>query len=265
VSRDSPPSASVGQEAIPAITHGRTSQSVRRVARRIVGPLATTLIRNRPGNRAGWGTLRRLEPFSDHYGWDRGTPVDRFYIEQFLAGQGASIRGDVLEIRDSDYTDRFAGDHVCRRHVLDIDPANPQATVIADLCEPGTLGEHAYDSVVLTQTLHLLPDDEAALVNLWQALRPGGTLLLTAPCVSRIDNESPGSDFWRVTPLGFERQLAAVCPGADVVVRGHGNVLTAVGFLMGLACEEFEARELAHEDPRFPVLVSAVVRKPLAA
>jgi hypothetical protein len=45
--------------------------------------------------------LRRLEPFSDQYGWDRGTPVDRFYIDAFVAGQRAAIRGDVLEIRDS--------------------------------------------------------------------------------------------------------------------------------------------------------------------
>jgi SAM-dependent methyltransferase len=250
----------VGQDAIPAITRGRTAQSVRRVARRVVGPIATKLIRNRPGNRAVWGTLRRLEPFSDHYGWDRGTPVDRFYIDAFMAGQGPSIRGDVLEIRDSHYTDRYATAGVTS-HVLDIDRDNRQATVIADLCEAGSLAASAYDTVVLTQTLHLLPDDGVALANLWQALRPGGAMLLTAPCVSRIDNESPAFDSWRFTPVGFARRLAAACPGAEIGVTGHGNVLIAVGFLMGLAQEEFERHELEHQDPRFPLLVSAVVRK----
>jgi SAM-dependent methyltransferase len=252
------------QDAIPAISRGRTAQSVRRVARRIVGPIATKLIRNRPGNRAAWGTLRRLEPFSDHYGWDRGTPVDRFYIDAFMADQRAAIRGDVLEIRDSHYTDRYAGADVTR-HVLDIDRDNRQATVVADLCEPGSLAAAGYDAIVLTQTLHLLPDDETALANLWHALRPGGSLLLTAPCVSRIDNESPAYDTWRFTPVGFERRLAAACPGAQIAVTGHGNVLIAVGFLMGLAQEEFERHELEHHDPRFPLLVSAVVRKPAHA
>jgi SAM-dependent methyltransferase len=250
----------VRQDAIPAVSRGRTTQSVRRVARRIVGPVATKLIRNRPGKRAVWGTLRRLEPFSDQYGWDRGTPVDRFYVDAFIAGQRAAIRGDVLEIRDSQYTDRYAGADVTR-HVLDIDRDNRQATVIADLCEPGSLAASAYDAVVLTQTLHLLPDDEVALANLWQALRPGGAMLLTAPCVSRIDNESPAYDSWRFTPLGFERRLSAACPDAEVSVSSHGNVLIAVGFLMGLAQEEFERHELEHHDPRFPLLVSAVVRK----
>jgi SAM-dependent methyltransferase len=254
----------VPQDAIPAISRGRTAQSLRRVARRIVGPVATKLIRNRPGNRSVWGTLRRLEPFSDHYGWDRGTPVDRFYMEKFLAGHREWIRGDVLEIRDSHYTDRFAGADVTR-HVLDIDPANRQATVIADLCEAGSLTAAAYDTVLLTQTLHLLPDDEVALANLWRALRPGGAMLLTAPCVSRIDNESPAYDSWRFTPVGFGRRLAAACPGAEISVSSYGNVLIAVGFLMGLAQEEFELRELEHNDPRFPLLVTALVKKPAPA
>jgi SAM-dependent methyltransferase len=247
---------------VRAVRRGRAEQSLRRVARRLFGPAVTRMIRNRPGNRAIWGTLRRLEPFSALYGWDRGTPVDRHYIERFLAEQRESIRGDVLEIRDSTYTDRYALGHV-NCHVLDIDPANRQATVIADLCEPGTLSAEAFDTVILTQTLHLLPEDGVAMSNLWQALRPGGAMLLTAPCVSRVDNESPESDCWRFTPTGFGRRLQAACPGAQISVYGYGNVLIAVGFLMGLASEEFDVHELEHRDARFPLLVGAVVRKPV--
>ena len=32
-----------------------------------------------------WGNLRRLRPFSVYYGFDRGTPVDRYYLDRFLA------------------------------------------------------------------------------------------------------------------------------------------------------------------------------------
>jgi hypothetical protein len=77
----------------------------------------------------------------------------------------------------------------------------------------------------------------------------------------RIDNESPAYDSRRFTPLGFERRLSAACPAAEISVSSHGNVLIAVGFLMGLAQEEFDLHELEHQDPRFPLLVSAVVRQ----
>ncbi len=32
-----------------------------------------------------WGTLNRREPFSVCFGYDRGTPVDRVFIDEFLA------------------------------------------------------------------------------------------------------------------------------------------------------------------------------------
>ena len=33
----------------------------------------------------GWiGTLRRLTPLSQHWGADRGTPMDRYYVRRFL-------------------------------------------------------------------------------------------------------------------------------------------------------------------------------------
>lgn len=225
-------------------------------------PVANRAIRNLPGRRARWGTLRRTAPFSDCYGWDRGRPIDRYYIERFLERQAAAIRGDVLEVRSPVYAPRFGGDAVRRVHVVDIDAANPAATVIADLTAVGSLPAEAYDAIVMTQTLHLVDDDEAALRNLWQALRPGGTLLFTGPCVSRIDHELPDHDQWRYTPNGLRRRLGVLLPEAAVEVEGHGNVLAGVAFLHGLAVEELSRAELDVQDPRFPLVVSAVIRRP---
>ena len=42
--------------------------------------------------------LRRLAPVSDKWGHDRGTPVDRWYIERFLERQAGDIRGRVLSL-----------------------------------------------------------------------------------------------------------------------------------------------------------------------
>ena len=38
------------------------------------------------------GTLRSSGPLSDNFGFDRGTPVDRYYIERFLYDNRADIR-----------------------------------------------------------------------------------------------------------------------------------------------------------------------------
>src|SRR3954470_20690805 len=94
-------------------------------------PPARWVIRRLPGRRVRWGTFQRRRPFSDCYGWDRGLPVDRFYIERFLAGQHERIHGDVLEVRDDAYTRRFGDGRVSRAHIVDIDAANPRATLIA--------------------------------------------------------------------------------------------------------------------------------------
>jgi hypothetical protein len=236
-----------------------------RRARDIAKPPAAWLNRRLPTRRVNWGTLRRTSPVSDHYGYDRGQPVDRFYIERFLEAQRRAIRGEVLEVGSPEYTRRFGGERVTRSHVVDIDPGKPQVTLLADLCAPGSLAPSAYDCVILTQTLHLLSEQIVALQNLWTSLRSGGALFLTVPCISRIERATPATDFWRYTPTGLERLIARSCPEAKVVSEGRGNVLAAVAFLMGLAAQELSESELEAEDPYFPLLVCATMSKPSVA
>ena len=215
--------------------------------------------RSAPGRRVRWGNTRRAGPFSYHYGYDRGTPVDRYYIETFLASQRPAISGDVLEIRDPGYTRRF-GNHATS-HVLDIDPGNPAATIVGDLSHPDTLRDQQFDCVILTQTLQFLPDPSAALGHLYDRLRPGGVLLVTVPCTAKIDHEMPQSDFWRWTPSGLRQLLAKTCPRSEIVVGSFGNLTTMLGVALGLAQEEFDAEELKRTEVSFPVIATATVRR----
>jgi hypothetical protein len=77
------------------------------------------------------------EPLSDCYGLDRGTPVDRRYIEAFVCARRDAIHGRVLEVQDNTYTTRFGADRVAESVVVDIDASNPRATLIADLEQGG--------------------------------------------------------------------------------------------------------------------------------
>ncbi|MEJ7787734.1 MAG: hypothetical protein WKF96_23275, partial [Solirubrobacteraceae bacterium] len=56
------------------------------------------------------GSLGSSEPISSAWGFDRGLPVDRWYIERFLGQHRADVTGRVLEVKDSGYTDRFGHD-----------------------------------------------------------------------------------------------------------------------------------------------------------
>lgn len=201
------------------------------------------------------GTLRRARPLSDHWGFDRGTPVDRVYIERFLATHAADVRGRALEVMSADYVRRFGGARVTRADVLDVDPANPHATVVADLAAADAVPGGRFDCFVLTQTLQLVYDVHAAVRHAHRLLAPGGVLLATVPAVSRVATGA-APDYWRLTAPACERLFGDAFGAGRVAVRAHGNVLTAVAFLAGIAGEELAPGDFETDDPDFPVLVT---------
>jgi SAM-dependent methyltransferase len=202
------------------------------------------------------GSPRRTRPLSKNWGFDRGTPVDRWYIERWLATEASVIRGSVLEAMDSRYTERF-GSGVTESHVFDVDPANTRATLVADLERPDTFPEAAFDCIVLTQTLQYVFDLDAAVASLQRTLRPGGVCLVTAPIVSRLDAAIPsGREHWRLTGAACSRLFGKRFGATNVTVAEHGNVRAGVAFLLGLAAEELADFELLPDDPHFPILTS---------
>jgi SAM-dependent methyltransferase len=152
------------------------------------------------------GHLRRVTPLSDDFGSDRGLPVDRFYIEDFLRRYRADVAGRVLEIGEDTYTRRFGGDRVTSSDVLHVKLGNPAATIVDDLSTARTLPEGAFDCAIVTQTLHLIWDVPAALRNLRRILKPGGVLLATFPGISQVDQGEWGETwYWAFTLKSSER------------------------------------------------------------
>jgi SAM-dependent methyltransferase len=213
-----------------------------------------------PPGAVRMGDLRTTRPFDETFGYGRGGPLDRVYIEEFLADHAADVRGRALEVGDPSYTLRFGGDRVTRADVLHVDAANPHATVVADLEHWPDAPEAAFDCVVLTQTLHLMYDVRGALGTLNRILRPGGVLLLTVPGITPIDRaEWRHTWYWSFTEHALRRLLADAFGAGRAEVTTYGNVLAATGFLYGLGAGELTPEELAVRDPAFPVIVGARV------
>ena len=227
----------------------------------LLGPRRTTQLRvlARGHELPRWGNLRRTQPFSTSFGFDRGTPVDRYYIERFFHHNRAHITGDVLEIQCSSYTERY-GHGVRLAHSVDVD-ARFQPTIVCDLAESDdVLASARYDCFLLPSTPQHLRRLEPALRHALRVVKPGGTILAT--CAGFLPLIPDGPDYWHVSAAGWEEITARVWPDCEVRVQSFGNCLTAVAAMLGLALEELTPAELDAHDPRYPVVVTLWCRKP---
>ncbi len=84
------------------------------------------------------------EPVSRQFGSERGRPIDRWYIERFLEQNRADVRGRVLEVAESTYTEWYGDDAVSSSDVLYAAEGNAQATVVGDLVSGDGLAEAAW-------------------------------------------------------------------------------------------------------------------------
>jgi SAM-dependent methyltransferase len=210
-----------------------------------------------------WGDLRRTAPISRNFGYDRGSPIDRHYIESFLSTHSGDIAGRVLEVKDRTYTQRFGGRRVTHSDVLDIDPQNPVATIVADLNAARELPGDAFDCIILTQTLLLVYDVRSAIRELYRSLKPGGVLLATVPGITPIAYAELGDTwYWAFTRRSMQWLFQEHFPAHHLTVEAYGNALSATAFLQGLSLSELRLEELAVQDPDYQVIVTVRAVKP---
>ena len=204
------------------------------------------------------GQIGSPRPLSRASGFDRGTPIDRYYIERFLAVHSADIRGHVLEVGDDGYSRRFGGGRIAHQDVLHIDQSNPQATIVGDLAGPEVLPPNTFDCIILTQTLQYVFDLPAAMNQVRAALRPGGVALITVPAVAPICNDQWGECFyWRFSEPSLTRLLNGAFDPASVTVAAFGNLYAASLFLHGAAVEEASREKLQTTEPGYAVVIGA--------
>lgn len=240
------------QAAIDALARLSTAR-----ARRALDPRLGTI---------DWGDLRRTEPVSREFGFDRGLPVDRHYIEAFLASHAGAIRGHVLEIGDRTYTERFGGDAVTCSDVLHLTGESPLATIVADLSDAPQIPSGTFDCIVITQTLQFTFEMAKTVAEIHRILAPGGTVLCTVPGISQISRYDMDrwGDYWRLTSLSARELFSTAFPGEDVQVVTYGNVLSAVALLHGVATSELTDAELDVHDDDYQVIVAVAAVKATA-
>lgn len=211
-----------------------------------------------------FGDFRRVTPISPIFGMDRGQPIDRYYIERFLADHSDDIRGRALELGDAFYINKFGGDRVDIVDVLHVTEGSPEATIVADLTDAEHIPSDHFDCIIFTQSLQMIYDLKAALRTLYRILKPGGVLLLTTHGISKIGRRLGRDDwgeYWHLTTQSTQALFDEIFTGANTEIESCGNVLAATAFLHGLASEELTTAELDHVDPDFEVIVTVRAKK----
>lgn len=233
---------------------------------RIVGAQRALRLHWPPVGTVRFGSFARVTPVSPVFGLDRGQPVDRYYIEQFLGAHAADLRGRALEFGDTTYLDRFGAGRVEQKDVFSYVDA-PGATLVGDLTGAQPLAGETFDCIVCTQTLQMIYDVGLAVRRLHGMLKPGGVLLATTHGISKIGRylgRDGWAEYWHPTRQGvatlFERNF-----DGEVEIAGYGNVLSAVASLHGLAAEELSQTELEFRDRDFDVLIAVRARRRPAA
>jgi DNA modification methylase len=202
---------------------------------------------------------RSLAPISNKYGMNRGEPIDRYYINKFIEQNSESIHGHCLEIRDDRYLGKYK-DKINQLDILDIDESNTESNIFGDLRNLKNIQDETYDCLVITQTFQYIDDLDSAILECWRILKKGGSLLITAPFMARIDPHSGATgDFWRFTTASLKHLISKKFQ--DIEVNSFGNLLVGTGYWIGQAEQEFSKEELDYNDPNFPIIITARATK----
>jgi len=92
-----------------------------------------------------------------------------------------------------------------------------------------------------------------------RVVKPGGVVLATGAVLGPLMADA--ADYWHLSADGWRELVGEAWAGHEYDVQPHGNCLTAMAALLGLAHEELTADELDYQDPRYPVLVTLRCRK----
>jgi SAM-dependent methyltransferase len=225
-------------------------------ARRRLRPVRQAYVDWRRSRPPKLGDLRRVTPIDSNWGFERGTPIDRAYVERFIGAHAGDIHGRVLEIAAPDYTTAY-GSGVRQVDILMATAGNPEATIVGDLTNAPHIPDDTFDCAIVTQTMQFIYDVRSALTTLHRILVPGGVLLATVPGLTKISSveDELFGEWWHFTGRSVRRLAEEAFGEGTVDVATYGNVLAATGFLYGLAASDLDAEEIAVHDPLYEVVV----------
>lgn|GEM_PF-881130 len=194
-----------------------------------------------------FGDFKREEPFCPRYGNLRGTAIDRYYLNKFVAEIRNKVTGVTLEIGGSK-ANRELYNFSKTTSYLTMDLQSEDSDIVADAHDPRAVDEASLDSVVLFNVLEHCEKPWVVVDNIYHWLKPCGQVFCLVPNAQRVHRYP--RDYWRILPDAMD-SLFACFPQRKIYA--YGNPLTTLAAYYGIASDELSQEELDYYHENYPV------------
>lgn len=207
-------------------------------------------------NSIDWGDLKRIAPFCQTFGFLRGKPIDRYYLDKFINEIKQEICGDILEIGatenaresyDLNSDSSYRVMNVCVWKGVDI---------VGDAHDTNNVEAESFDTILLFNVLEHCYAPWLVLENIHKWLKPGGKCFVSVPSAVRIHHIP--QDYWRPLPDAFNWMLRNF---SQWQVFTYGNAMTVVASYYGVSAEELTTEELDSYHSDYPVITCVSAKK----
>ena len=202
----------------------------------------------------------RINPLCNVFGFTRGTPLGRYYLEQFLKVIRPHLRGRVLEIGGDAQSQKrmlLESDAITEYVTCDQLPYS-KPTIVGDVNDPLLFDACSFDVVLAFNVLEHCRQPWNILKNFAQWLKPGGEACVQVPNAQVVHRTS--LDCFRILPDGM-RAMYEDAGFTDIVLHPFGNLHTSASSLYGLATEDIALDLLDVLDERYPVITCCICKR----
>ncbi len=194
------------------------------------------------------------------FGSNRGNPIDRYYIEDFLERNSEYIHGDVGEMGELTYTEQF-GQEINNKYIFHVSQKGEDIKNINLETGEGIENE-LLDCFICTQTIQFIYDIKSVAKNIYKLLKDDGVALITAAGISKISlgDYNQWGEYWHFTKQSMKR-IFQDAGFSEIEVESYGNIKTAMCFLYGMTVEDLSEDDFELNDEQFQVIITALVKK----
>ena len=202
------------------------------------------------------------EEIGSDWGYRRGTPVGRVYIDMFLNKYRECIRGDIMEVAETTYSERFCQKNDTTSFTA-IHVEKKEGCRQANLETGEGFYKEEFDTMIITQTLAYIYNLNEVINTIYRSLKQGGHCFVTVTDIGHmgsIETEKYGA-FWGFHRAGIAKLFTEVFGENNVMIESYGNLKTVVAQLYGICAEDLDKKIINKKDDRYPMIIGIVARK----
>ncbi|WP_071192531.1 methyltransferase domain-containing protein [Trichormus sp. NMC-1] len=203
-----------------------------------------------------WGDLKKTVPICQAFGLTRGKPIDRYYLNKFIAEIYPQITGNILEIggipKDKDFYQVNPGSSY---QIMNLEPGLG-IDIVGDAHDVSIIKPESFDSIITFNVLEHCYAPWQVVENIYTWLKPGGKCFVMVPSAVRL--HATPMDYWRPLPDAMAWMFRNFSQKKLYV---YGNPISVIASYHGIATEELTTEELDAFHPDYPVATCIAAQK----